>query len=206
MTKKKRGKKSSKKQGIVQKYKESWEFLKDSKNFVFFILGLFIVCSLLGFFIMPSQAIIDVILELLQELIEITENMDGLELILFIFWNNLKVSFIGMISGILFGVLPLIETIANGYLLGFVADQAVKLDGWKSLWMIFPHGIFELPAVFIALGLGLRMGVYFFQKEQKEKMTYKDTIFQCIQLFFLVVLPLLAIAAIIEGLLIFYLR
>jgi len=44
----------------------------------------------------------------------------------------------------------------------------VQTDGFLSLWRLLPHGIFELPAVFISLGMGLKIGMFIFQKKKLE--------------------------------------
>ncbi|MBD3247368.1 hypothetical protein GF378_01990 [Candidatus Pacearchaeota archaeon] len=187
---------------FVRNYLESWDFLKESKNFIYFVFGVFILFALFGFFIPAPESVAQEIMKIIQEILEITKGMTTSELIGFIFWNNVKVSFIGMISGILFGVIPFFETIINGYLLGFVASHTVMADGIASLWRIFPHGIFELPAVFISLGIGIRLGLYFFQKKQRQKRNYKEIIVNSLRLFVFVIIPLLIIAAVIEGFLI----
>jgi len=191
-----------KKNFFKDNYVKSWEFLKESKNFIWVIVGIFVFFALIGFFVPAPASIAEQIMKIIQEILELTEGMSMAELINFIFWNNLKVSFMGMVSGILLGIIPVLESMINGYLLGFVASKTVLIDGFMSLWRIFPHGIFELPAVFISLALGLRMGVYLFQKKQRKKMSFKDTIVESLRLFIFIVIPLLIIAAVIEGLLV----
>jgi len=70
------------------------------------------------------------------------------------------------------------------------------------LWRILPHGIFELPAVFIALGMGLKFGGFIFQKEKIKSL--REYFWNSLRVFLFVVLPLLIIAGIIEGTLIFF--
>jgi stage II sporulation protein M len=106
---------------------------------------------------------------------------------------------LGLILGIFFGIFPLLIAMFNGYVLGFVANESVKANGVLILWKLFPHGIFELPAVFISLGLGIVLASKLFKKKGK---LAKDFI-EIIRIFLFVVVPLLVIAAIIEGTLIF---
>jgi stage II sporulation protein M len=127
--------------------------------------------------------------------------MNFIELFWFIFSNNIKVTFIGLISGIFFGILPLLTSIANGYLLGFVSSLVIIEENFLSLWRILPHGIFELPAVFISLGLGLKLGMFIFQKKKIKYL--KKNLYNSLKVFFLIILPLLLVAAIIESLFIF---
>ena len=72
------------------------------------------------------------------------------------------------------------------------------------LWRIFPHGIFELPAVFISLGLGLKLGTFIFQRNKLK--AFAEFFWNSLRVFLFIVLPLLIIAAIIEGSLIFLLE
>jgi uncharacterized membrane protein SpoIIM required for sporulation len=176
-------------------------------------------------------------MEFLRELLKETENLSLPELIRFIAFNNIRSTFLGIFLGIFFGIYPLISAISNGYLLGFVSLISINSDGGLSLWRILPHGIFELPAVFISLGIGLFIGyqsilfLYNFIKYHKkssplwlliilvilfplpfliiayitdiqQKRFSKElnySIINSLRIFFLVILPLLVIAGIIEG-------
>ena len=80
--------------------------------------------------------------------------------------------------------------------------KAVSLEGILTLWKLFPHGIFEIPAVIISLGLGLRLGITLMFKTKK----FKKESFSSLLVFLLVVTPLLIIAAIIEGFLVFFIK
>jgi stage II sporulation protein M len=204
---KKKTKKSSENKVVKflkENYSKCWQFIKDSKKLIYWAILIFFIFSLIGFFIPASEAITNQILELIRQIIERTQNMSAIELTNFIFWNNLKVSFLGMIGGIILGIFPIMELIANGYLLGFVATKTANAEGILSLWRILPHGIFELTAIFISMGIGLRIGFHIFLKKKKRNL--KETITEGLRVFLFVVFPLLLLAAIIEGLLVFYLR
>jgi len=180
-----------------KEYKKSWNYLKESRNFIYSIIVVFFVFGLIGFFVQPPQFISEQILKIIEQLLEKTQGMSQVELINFIFFNNLKSSFYGMILGVFLGIFPVILAVFNGYLLGFVANISVSEGGVFSLWRIFPHGIFELPAVFISLGLGLKFGSFIFQKNKSE--SFRKFLLNSLRIFLFIVLPLLIIAAIIEG-------
>ncbi|MFH1327174.1 MAG: stage II sporulation protein M [archaeon] len=167
----------NKEQFIFKKeYKKSFAFLKDSRYFIYIAILLFFIFVALGFFFEDLINIFfkglfninlsERILNYIEDLLLRTEGMSGIQLVGFIFVNNLQSSLTGLIFGAIFGIFPLIAIVSNGYLLGFVAMLSVKSEGIGILWRILPHGIFELPAVFISLGFGLRIGDYLMRKSQ----------------------------------------
>lgn len=194
--KKKRGKDS-----LGKNFISSWKYLKSSKTFINIIIAIFLVSAVVGFIFPVPEVILQKILEIIAEILEQTEGLNFWGLFNFIFLNNFKVSLMGFIAGILLGIFPVITAFANGYLLGFVGKFSAQEAGIFSLWRILPHGIFELPAIFIALGLGLKLGVSFFKTKDE---TFKDVLINSIKAFFFIVLPLLFIAALIESALIIF--
>lgn len=182
---------------IKKEYKESWNYLKQSKNFIYAAIGIFLFFVLFGFFVPAPDFLSEKIMKFIQELLEKTSGLSPLELIYFIFLNNIQSSFFGMIFGILFGVFPLIAIIFNGYVLGFVSSMSIQKEGFFVLWRLLPHGIFELPALFISLGLGLKLGSFVFNKNIKK--SFKEYLINSIKVFLLIIIPLLIIAAFIEG-------
>jgi stage II sporulation protein M len=174
-------------------------FLKSSKNYIWFAFILFFTFSLLGF-IFPS-IFEEQILELISGIIEQTEGLGILELIGFIFLNNLRSSFLAMIFGMGFGIFPFLVILINGYVLGFVANKSVSSEGILILWRLLPHGIFEIPAVMISAGLGFKLGSYLFSKDKKKK--FSEGVILSLKSFIFIIIPLLLIAAIIEGFLIY---
>ncbi|MCX6749337.1 MAG: stage II sporulation protein M [Candidatus Pacearchaeota archaeon] len=200
MVKKKQNKKSS---FFKRGFQESWNYIKESRNFIYSIIFIFLLFALIGFFL-PAPAILEQkILEFIEELLKETQGMSSSELISFIFFNNLQSSFLGMIFGIFLGIFSVLTTLANGYVIGFVAAKTVESSGISVLWRLLPHGIFELPALFISLGLGLKLGSFVFRKKKLE--TLKQYLKESAKVFLFIIIPLLIIAAIIEGSLIFLL-
>ena len=193
----KRRKKIRKKNFFMENYRESLNYIRDSRNFIYSIIIIFLFFSFIGFFLPVPPLLEQKILEFIEELLKQTEGMSQLELIRFIFLNNIQSSFTGMLFGIIFGIFPVLATLANGYLLGFVAAKTAEGQGIFILWKLLPHGIFELPALFISLGLGLKLGTFLFKKNKIESL--KNYIIKSVKVFFFIVIPLLIIAAVIEG-------
>ena len=188
-------KKRKKKQTM---FKESISYLKESMIYFWIIVGLFLFSALIGFMFPENFVFFD---ELLKELAEKTTGLGHGELTWFIFQNNVLSSFMGLVLGIVLGVFPLMGILINGLLLGYVYAKASAVAGLGVIWMLVPHGIFELPAVFISLGLGLKLGMFIFTKNKKKELI--ERLIKSLKVFLLIVFPLLVIAAIIEGILIF---
>jgi stage II sporulation protein M len=190
-------KKKRKKFSLKKEYKECWSYIKESKKFIYAVIVIFFAFMLVGFFVPAPTYLTEQIMNFIEELLTRTEGLSRFELVRFIFFNNLKSSFFGMVLGSLLGIFPILSTIANGYLLGFVSAFSAAKIGIFSLWRILPHGIFELPAIFISLGLGLKLGTFVFQKEKFE--SFRKYLRYSLKVFLFIILPLLIIAGIIEG-------
>jgi len=243
MKAKKRIEKKRKNNFLKEQYIQSWNYIKSSRNFIWGIFLIFLIFALIGFFVPAPDFLSKQIFDFIKDLVDRTSGMSQIELVVFIFNNNLFASFLGMISGFFFGIYPIIASIGNGYLVGFVGALSVNEMGFSVLLKLLPHGIFELPAVFISLGLGIKFGTSFFvliidffkyYYKRKEiffiilgillfplfillfygfsfdlrsfnKRKFSNTFWNSIRVFIFVVLPLLIIAAIIEGILISFL-
>ena len=72
--------------------------------------------------------------------------------------NNITVSFVAFAMGITAGAGTVLSMVFNGVLLGVVGTACWLNDMSLSLWsFVAPHGVLELPAIFIAGGAGLRI-------------------------------------------------
>jgi uncharacterized membrane protein SpoIIM required for sporulation len=70
--------------------------------------------------------------------------------------NNLSVSFAAFAGGILAGLGTVYMMVFNGILIGVIAVACHQAGMSLSLWsFVAPHGVLELPAIFIAGGAGL---------------------------------------------------
>lgn len=190
-----------KKIDIKKEYRSSLKFIKESKDFIYATVIVFFSLSLIGFIFPVPDSVHEQIVNFIQELLQKTEGMGQFELIKFIFLNNVQSSFLGIILGIFLGIFPVIALVSNGYLLGVVSSFSVRAEGFSSLLRLLPHGIFELPAIFISFALGIKLGTIIFRKD-KEKL-FSDYLKNSLKVFLLIIVPLLIIAAIIEGTLIF---
>lgn len=176
---------------------QSWSYLKTCRIFVIAIALVFIVLMVFAFLFSSFFSFLDIFL---QELIKKTEGLSAGGLIEFILLNNARSAFFGIFLGIALGVFPVLHAIANGSILGYVFARVYQVSGFADFWRILPHGIFELPAIFIALGLGLKLGMFIFDKQPSKELYTR--FFNSLKVFLVIVVPLLIIAALIEGFLI----
>jgi stage II sporulation protein M len=196
--------KKKKKEGFLERgYKDSWEYILQSKNFILFSVFLFFIFALVGFFFPTPEVISKEILRLISEIVDKTEGFSTIQMVFFIFNNNVSAAFFGIILGILLGIYPFFSSVFNGYVLGFVGKVVSFEEGLSILWKLLPHGIFELPAIFLSFGLGMKLGTVFFRKDIKKNI--KTYFLKSLEVFVFIVLPLLFLAAIIEGSLIGFL-
>lgn len=186
---------------IGDQFREAWTYLAKSRYYVFAVALIFLIFALVGYTFYSQFGFLDVIL---RNLINMTKDMKGFELIAFILQNNLQSAFIGMIFGVIFGIFSIVTAGSNGLILGYVLARTREIAGFQEFWRVLPHGVFELPAIFISLGLGLKLGFSFFSA--KGLRDFKNRVYNSINVFLFIVVPLLIVAAIIEGLLIVLLR
>jgi uncharacterized membrane protein SpoIIM required for sporulation len=114
--------------------------------------------------------------------------------------NNITVSFMAFAMGITAGIGTVISMFFNGLLIGVIGVACWLNDMSLSLWsFVAPHGVLELPAIFIAGGAGFRLaqGILF-----PGMLSRKDSLAkaggEAVRLVMGVV-PILIIAGSIEG-------
>lgn len=182
-------------------YELCWKFLKENRIYFLIITLIFFFSTIFGF-IFPVF-FVDFIQQFVENVVNATKDMNLFQLIIYIIENNVISSITGMLFGVFLGIFPVLTALMNGYVLGFVASKSVAVAGISVLLRILPHGIFEIPALIISLGLGLRLGMFLFARNKKKEFWY---VFEnSLKVFVYVVIPLLIVAGIIESLMIFVL-
>ena len=180
-----------------KQFREAVDYIKESSGYIYFVIFIFFGFSLIGLFFWENFTFLD---EFLKQILLQTEGLNWIEMIFFILQNNVQGAFFGILFGFIFGVFPLLNAMGNGIVLGYVASQVIQISGIGVMWRILPHGIFELPAIFIALGLGVKFGMFIFAKDGVKEL--KRRFYESMNAFLMIILPLLILAAIIEGILI----
>jgi stage II sporulation protein M len=123
------------------------------------------------------------------------------QLALAIFLNNALKTLVVIVGGTLFGLVPVIFLFVNGAALGFVLYLSIGQRGfYQSLLAILPHGVLELPAVLLGTSIGLMLGGYVVKKLSGAAETkIGRELVRAMKFFLTAIVPLLAIAALVEA-------
>ncbi len=178
--------------------REAFSYFKRSKLAIASVVCIFALSAVIGLVFAEYLMFLD---KLLEGLLSKAESYTGVRLFFFIFFHNAQSALSGLLFGILLGIPPVLIALFNGLILGYVVNKVGSAVGFYELWRLLPHGIFELPAVFIALGLGMRLGIAVIRPG---KEGFFQQLRASIVLFMILILPLLLVAAAIESILITY--
>ena len=190
---------------IKEEYKEAFRYIKESDNYIAIIIGIFSFLFMLGFifpYIAPKEAldpILSIVQDWVKDILAKTEGLDFFGMWAFIFQNNLSVAFISLFSGFIFAILPIVLLFSNALFVGIISGLVANISGISVFWKILPHGIFELPAIFISIALGIRFGIdlmincLLFYKKELPRIPLSIYVIICLLLFpitFLIILIL----------------
>jgi stage II sporulation protein M len=118
-----------------------------------------------------------------------------------IFLNNASKTLLAILLGGFFGVIPGIFLLTNGVALGVVLSLSMQTRGLAlSLLSILPHGVLELPAVFLGTSIGLMIGNLATRKFfRKADLNLGAELASGLRFFLSVIVPLLLVAALVEA-------
>ena len=171
------------------------------RPYLLIIISLFVVSVMAGYLAgYFNPGIVEQMMGQFEESYGWIADESPLVIMLFIFANNTLNSFIAMLLGLVFGLWPILFILVNGFFIGVVVfDVAREIGILIVLAALIPHGIIELPMIFISAAMGLRLGYLVFLKiSKKMDVSIKQELFQAIRFFIKVIVPLLFIAALIE--------
>ncbi len=178
---------------VKVQFKEAVLYVKSVSKYIYASIIIFVFGAIAGFILKNELSFID---EVLRKIISQTIGLGPTEMIFFILQNNLQSAIISIILGSLFGIFPIINSFSNGVIIGYVMSLVYAEAGIWQFWRLLPHGIFELPAIFISFGIGMKLGFSILKKD------FRKHLYNSANVALMIVIPLLIIAAFIEGLLI----
>ena len=169
------------------------------------------LCASLVFFLVGAGAGLVIVNEMPDLANRFVENLAGFvkgfagmapwQLAIAIFLNNSIKTLIAILLGTLFGIVPCIFLLANGAALGLALSLSIQSRGlWISLVSIVPHGVIELPAVFLGTSVGLLLGMRTLRRlGARPETPIGAEIGLGIRYFCAVIAPLLLLAALVEA-------
>lgn len=128
---------------------------------VWFATGLFAIGTVGGIaLLLAGYDLLEMVAELFEEMLPESEDGTGsIELTAtFFILNNSRAFLMGIAGALTLGLLTAFVMLLNGVIIGNMSasiGQSVGID--YILVGLAPHGIFELPALFIAAGVGFRI-------------------------------------------------
>lgn len=117
--------------------------------------------------------------------------------------NNWRAMLLSALYGLIpFAFMPLISLMANGALLG-VMTGIYQSNGMSLLTLlagVVPHGIFELPALVLSIGCGVRLcwNMCLIATGSPRKVPFLELAEELLRVLVLVVAPMTVAAALIE--------
>ncbi|MDQ2050607.1 stage II sporulation protein M [Natronolimnohabitans sp. A-GB9] len=114
------------------------------------------------------------------------------------FGNNWMVALTTALSGLILVLPAIVSLVFNGFVMGIYGRTEV--DPTELLAFVVPHGVFEVPAIFVASALGIRLGIagWLAYRGQTSRTELADTLERAFWVLVGIGI-LLAVAAVIEG-------
>jgi len=176
------------------------DYLYALRFYLLFVLLLFATATVIGYQGFFSELFSES-LEWLQQLSEGIEEFTELypswlifmAFFIVIFLNNAFTCLLNIVAGPLIGIFPLFSTVLNGGLLGWLAHE----QGLIVLLAVVPHGMFELPAYFISVAIGLRLAREVIKPRSERQLRLRLS--EGLRAYLHLIIPLLLFAALIES-------
>lgn len=148
-------------------YSAEWLWFKSSNWKTFLALILLFLAFAAGshiFLVQHPEIAEKKVMEIVKALMEKLPVMEGgFKLFLAIFLNNLLVSTLAMLAGLIpFLFIPIWAVGINAIAMGIISSY-IHLKGYNLLALIIfgiaPHGLFEIPALLYACSLGVHLSI-----------------------------------------------
>jgi uncharacterized membrane protein SpoIIM required for sporulation len=175
-------------------FSESRKTISQARNCIFVAIVLYCCAIFVGWIYADNFSFLE---EQIKKLAAQFAGKDAITFIFKIFLHNLIATYVAMCLLVFFGTVPATIAILNGLILGWLLANPVGMPEVNMFVVLIPHGIFEWPAMLIACGIGIWRGVGY--RFSEDPGTWKERWQTANKVFFTITLPLLLIAAIIEG-------
>ena len=187
---------------LLMPRQERRTYLSRLQPYVTASLALFAAGILIGLIIVYRvPALTDHFTKTLGEFVGMFTGMPQWKLAAAIFLNNALKTLLAILLGPALGIVPAILLLANGAALGLALSLSIKARGLAtSLLSIVPHGILELPAVFLGTSIGVMLGIQTLKRfAGKSQTNFTAEMGSALKYYCTVIVPLLFVAAIVEA-------
>ena len=174
-------------------FKAATEVVKEGKLFIFAAVIIFFIGIIYGINT-PIENYTEHFESLLSDWDKRLSLDSQAKIILSIFFNNFSLAATSIWLSFIIALKPIASALINGRDIGILASLYFSDNNFTYFISgIAPHGVFEFPAMFIAWGLGIWCAKGLLTKE------YKKRVLKANRVLVFYIAPLLAVAAIIEG-------
>ena len=166
----------------------------------------FVILILIGFWASYlSPELLEIAMERIHELFA-AKNLvspQGTISFLGLFTNNAWACVFIMLYGLIpFAYLPALALGTNAIMMGVMAADSLKRGVMLPFLVgILPHGIFEIPAMLLSFAMGLYVCGQMTRRCKKDKSahSFSENLLRISRFFFLILVPVLLLAAVIEA-------
>ncbi len=168
--------------------------------YILAILLIFSVFFAIGYAaVMTVPEVGDTIVSNFKQEVSPLKELSPLGLMVGIFANNAFKCLLVIVLGLALGIAPIIFILANGLILGIVIGVTMKTTGLLYVLAgVVPHGVIELPMVFISAAIGLKLGVDVLRAFMGKDVKVVDKLVESLMIFIVWIFPLLFLAAFVE--------
>ena len=188
---------------IKRNYSECRTFLNGPLyRYVLIVTGVFLGAAVISgayFWVHPEET--DALVSSFYDSAQWVMDGDSINPFLLIL-NNLRATALCMLYGFIpFFFLPAVITISNSAMIGAAVTAAARSANLVFIVCagILPHGIFELPALLLAMSAGIYVCVQMTRKCMRMESTpFRKLLAGCLRLYVMIILPLLIVAGFVE--------
>jgi len=175
-------------------------YVYDLRWYVLVVVVIFAMFAAIGYTVaIMSPSYTDQTINEVKDQVGPLKETSALGLMLGIFENNVIKCFLVVVLGLAAGIAPLLFTVANGVVIGIVVGATIGKTGLLYVLVgLLPHGVIEMPMVFISAAIGLKLGMDVLRALIQKKVPIWKDIKEGLLIFVFWVAPLLLVAAFME--------
>ncbi len=168
--------------------------------YILTVVAVFAIFMAIGYMVaVMSPSFTDQTITGFKEEVGPLKQTSAIQLMLGIFENNVIKCFLVVVLGLALGIAPLLFMMANGVVIGIVVGATLTKAGLLYVMVgILPHGIIEMPMVFLSAAIGLKLGFDVIRALVLKKVHLWRDVREGLLIFIFWVAPLLFVAAFME--------